>query len=217
MFKQDIRLTGSSRTDSGVHAKAMVANFYAEKMLDADAVLKGLNSLLPNDIAITKCFMVPKEFHSCRDALSKLYCYRIHNSLIRNPLINRQSWNVPIFLDWDKMRDAAYTFVGTHDFSSFKASDSNATTFVRTIEKVYFNCNCGQDLFEIYFQGKGFLKFMVRNMVGTLYDIGRGKISPDELPKILAAKDRRQAGITAPAHGLTLEKVYLKEAQSHPL
>lgn len=208
MFNEKIPLIGSSRTDSGVHANGMVASFKPSKHLSPRSIQAGLNALLPRDIAIVSCEEMPPDFNARKHAIGKRYCYRIYNQQTRSPLNRQYSWHIPIELNWKKITEATFLFLGKQDFSAFMASDSNATTFVRTINSIYINNYADNHLYEIYIEGSGFLKHMVRNIIGTLYDVGRGKISRQKIVDILLSKDRTNAGMTAPAQGLTLEQVF---------
>lgn len=201
-----VALTGSGRTDAGVHAYNQVANFQCETQLTPGVFQKGLNSLLPEDIVITSCEVVPEKFHAQYDAKSKTYHYRILNRPIPVAISRQYAWHIRKELDLDAMRSALRFIVGTHDFKAFEGSGSPRADTIR--------CIINADLFEtddgyvvLKTEGDGFLRFMVRNIVGTLVDVGLGKITPDDFKRILVSKDRNLAGITAPAHGLFLMTV----------
>lgn len=201
-----VALTGSGRTDAGVHAYNQVANFQCETQLTPGVFQKGLNSLLPEDIVITSCEVVPEEFHAQYDAKSKTYHYRILNRPIPVAISRQYAWHIRKELDLDAMRSALRFIVGTHDFKAFEGSGSPRADTIRCIINAdLFKTDDGYVVLKI--EGDGFLRFMVRNIVGTLVDVGLGKITPDDFKRILVSKDRNLAGITAPAHGLFLMTV----------
>ena len=206
MTGKKVSLTASGRTDAGVHALGQVANFLCETRLLPGDFRKGLNSLLPGDIVIKTCEAVSESFHARYDTSSKTYCYRILNRSIPAAIGRQYAWFVRKELDLDAMRAAISHIIGTHDFSAFEGSGSprsHSTRFVmaaRLVEK---------DRRYIHFeiQADGFLRFMVRNIVGTLVDVGHHKITPDKFKEILISKDRNLAGATAPPQGLFLMEV----------
>lgn len=201
-----VALTGSGRTDAGVHAYNQVANFQCETQLTPGVFQKGLNSLLPEDIVITSCEVVPEEFHAQYDAKSKTYHYRILNRPIPVAISRQYAWHIRKELDLDAMRSALRFIVGTHDFKAFEGSGSPRADTIRCIINAdLFKTDDGYVVLKI--EGDGFLRFMVRNIVGTLVDVGLGKITPDDFKRILVSKNRNLAGITAPAHGLFLMTV----------
>lgn len=206
MTEKKVTLTGSGRTDAGVHAFSQAANFYCDTELGSGAFQKGLNSLLPGDIVITACKQVPENFHARYDVKSKTYHYRILNRPLPAAIYRQHAWHIRKKLNLSAMRSALYHIIGTHDFKAFEGAGSPRANTIRCI----INANLvemdnGYLTFEI--EGEGFLRFMVRNIVGTLVDVGLGKITPDDFNRILASKDRNLAGATAPAHGLFLMHV----------
>ncbi|MDP6685429.1 MAG: tRNA pseudouridine(38-40) synthase TruA [Candidatus Omnitrophota bacterium] len=205
LFGKKIRLIGAGRTDTGVHAEAQVANFKVSSRLPLSNIKKGLNSYLPKDIAILSAEDASLDFHSRFNAKGKLYRYTILNQDTRSPLIDRYSSRVVYDLDINLMKSSARCFVGKKDFKSHQASDKKNRTSIRTIKRLDIVVN--PPMIDIYVQADGFLYNMVRNIVGTLIEVGRGKISTKEVKKIIAKKDRRLAGPTAPAKGLCLVKV----------
>jgi tRNA pseudouridine38-40 synthase len=206
MTGQKIALTGSGRTDAGVHAYGQVANFLCETTLTPEAFQRGLNSLLPGDIVITACAPVPEKFNARYDAKSKIYQYRILNRRLPMAIERKYAWHVPQPLDIDAMHRACAQVIGTHDFKAFEGSGSpRAHTTRRVIRAELVQNKEGRLVFEI--EGEGFLRFMVRNILGTLVSVGLSKISPDDFKQILLSRDRNLAGITAPAHGLFLMQV----------
>ncbi len=207
MTGQSVTLIGSGRTDAGVHATGQVANFCLETRLTSDVFARGLNSLLPPDIVIKDCTAVGEGFHARYDARSKVYDYRILNRPIPAALFRQYSWHIKLSLDLDAMRTAMLWLKGQHDFSAFEATGSSRSHAVRTVIGVnlFGRDEDGHVVFSI--EADGFLRHMVRNIVGTLVDVGLGKISPKGFEDVMISKDRRLAGITAPAHGLFLREV----------
>lgn len=201
-----VRVTGSGRTDSGVHAAAQVASCRMETRLETGELQRALNATLPHDLAVLQVDPVADDFDPRRGARSKLYRYRIWNGGTRSPLRTRRATWVPEPLDLDAMRRAAVALEGTHDFASFQAAGSDVASTVRTLSRIELRGQSGAEI-EIDFEGTGFLRYMVRNLTGTLLEIGRGRRSPEDIPRILAACDRSQADRTAPAAGLTLVRV----------
>jgi tRNA pseudouridine38-40 synthase len=197
------RVRGAGRTDSGVHAEAQIASCQLETRLDDAELLRALNATLPDDVAITALERVDPDFDPRRGATSKQYRYVIWNNPVRSPLRARTSVWIRYPLDVDAMRLGAKELVGTHDFASFRAAGSNVVGTVRTLSTLAIDGTAGGEL-TLTFEGSGFLRYMVRNVTGTLLEIGRGHRSPADIPAILAARDRAHAGRTAPAHGLTL-------------
>ena len=195
----------SGRTDAGVHALAQPVSIKGHFPMNDDALIRALNSLLPDDIAVKKAVTVDDSFHAIKDAKQKTYRYVIHNGRERNPLGLRYSWHVIQKLNSADMRRGAEPLVGQHDFASFMAANSQVKSTVRHI--IAIDIERKGDTITIEITANGFLRQMVRNIVGTLVEIGRGRMEPEEMKKILMAKDRRKAGPTAPAQGLTLVEV----------
>jgi tRNA pseudouridine38-40 synthase len=206
------RLHSSSRTDTGVHALGMVAHFEVprvESRMRAQKLALALNAWLPEDVRVVSAVRANKDFHARFDAAGKQYRYFVWNHTAMNPLLRQQAWQVPRPLDLTAMRAAARLFLGTHDFKSFAASRSyEAETTVRTVRRCDVKRNGALVTFII--EGDGFLYKMCRGIAGTLVQVGQGKIAAGEIKHILASKDRRVAGMTAPAHGLVLWKVFYK-------
>ena len=208
MTGNPVTLTGSGRTDAGVHAFGQVANFQCRTGLDHSVFLKGLNSLLPKDIVITKCAQVSLEFHARYDVKSKSYHYRILNRNLPAAIFRQYAWHIRKTLNLDAMADSLCYIIGTHDFKAFEGTGSPKANTVRSVLHADFEkMDGGYLVFKI--QGNGFLRFMVRNIVGTLVDVGLGKITPDDFNNILLSKDRNLAGVTAPAHGLFLSLIHI--------
>ncbi len=207
MTGQSVTLIGSGRTDAGVHATGQVANFCLETRLTSDVFARGLNSLLPPDIVIKDCTAVGEGFHARYDARSKVYDYRILNRPIPAALFRQYSWHIRPALDLDAMRTAMLWLKGQHDFSAFEATGSSRSHAVRTVIGVNLFGRDEDGYVAFSIEADGFLRHMVRNIVGTLVDVGLGKISPKGFEDVMISKDRRLAGITAPAHGLFLREV----------
>ena len=198
-------LSGSGRTDAGVHALAQVAHFTTQQPINPAKTLLSLNALLPGDIRIMHLESTSPTFHARFSALAKTYHYRLHLDPIPDPFKRHYAYHVQHPVDLTQLQDAASHFVGTHDFSSFANSASRgsaANDAVRTLHRLDVILEPGGARLE--FEGNGFLYKMVRNIVGTLLDICANKIARDALPHILKAKDRRLAGRAAPPHGLHL-------------
>jgi tRNA pseudouridine38-40 synthase len=201
-----ITLTGAGRTDAGVHAFGQVANFHCRPALDPHVFQKALNSLLPKDIVITRCTRVSEKFHARYDVKSKSYHYRILNRDLPAAIFRKYAWHIPKNLNLGAMAKILCYIIGTHDFKAFQGTGSPRANTVRSVMHADLEkMDEGYLVFKI--QGNGFLRFMVRNIVGTLVDVGLGKITPKDFHNILLSKDRNLAGITAPAHGLFLMNV----------
>lgn len=220
LLGEHTRVVPSGRTDAGVHALCQVAHFdvKSEKAISrisaSDMVYK-LNQVLDDNIAITSFKKVSAHFHARKAALRKVYVYHILNSTHANPFLKDSIWHIPKHLDVKAMKLAATFLLGRHDFSAFCASDSNAIDHVRTLTKINFTHRNpapfmtlkGDQFLNVEFVGEGFLKQMVRILVGTLVDVGLGKLEPQAVQKIRASCDRTKASRTAPAHGLFLKRV----------
>lgn len=203
---EPITVISTSRTDAGVHALGQVCHFDVLKEVEIRKLVYGLNSVLPDDIAATHLERVSADFHAQKSARRKTYDYYLLNSSVRSPFLKDFSWQVPYPLDLQKMKKAAKLLVGEHDFKSFCASDSTVKTTARKIYRI--DINRGRlPLLCISITGSGFLKHMVRNMVGTLVEIGRGKMTLTQFKKAFKSRDRRQMARTAPAKGLFLMHV----------
>jgi len=213
LFSQEITVNGSGRTDAGVHAVGQVANFTVNTPYGPGKILELMNQYLPKDIAVTDAKIADARFHARLNARSKTYVYRICTGYLRPVFDRRQILYLPETLDVAAMRKAAESLVGEHDFTSFCGNKHMKKSCVRTIFSVDIEektTNLGDAEYEellLTFTGDGFLQNMVRILVGTLIEIGEGKRAPEEMAKILAAKNRESAGPIAPAHGLTLWKV----------
>lgn len=197
--------SASGRTDTGVHALCQVVNFKTAHAMDLKKMQRGLNGLLPRDVAVRQIEEVPREFHSRYSARSKVYEYRIWNDPVRSPLKGKQSWHVPYALNLRRIRQGMRTLSGKHDFRSFCAAHSAVKDTVRTIR--FFSLERMGSLLVFHIEADGFLYHMVRNLVGTLVDLGRDRWTLEGLKQALRACDRKLTGPTAPAEGLTLIRV----------
>lgn len=216
-FPSASRLHGSSRTDTGVHALGMIAHVEipaTEMKIPIEKVALALNAFLPEDIRILSAAKCRADFHARFDATGKQYRYFIWNHNAMNPLLRHTAWQVPQRLDFGAMRSATRLFIGRHDFKSFAATRNyEMETTVRTLTRCDLKRN--GPLLTFIIEGDGFLYKMCRGIVGTLVQTGRGKFAISDIKAMLAARDRRAAGMTAPAQGLVLWKVfYGKRASS---
>jgi tRNA pseudouridine38-40 synthase len=201
-----IQLFGSGRTDSGVHALGQVAHFKTNSPMDIRSMQRALNSLLPPDMVIQKIEEVDEDFHARRHSKSKVYEYRILNRNLRSAFQRGFVWHIPQKIKFKEMEKATRRLIGEHDFSSFRSTGSpTQTTVRRVIRAEWKKGRNGLIRFEI--EANGFLKQMVRSIVGTLVEVGKGKIKGEDFQGILDSKDRKKAGPTAPAKGLFLKEV----------
>ena len=205
MAKQPIRATGSGRTDAGVHADDQVAHFDLAEPIPSDGLLKGLNSLLPGDIRVVHAIRADERFHARYDVVRKVYRYHLDRRPVPSPLRRRFAWHFPYELDQPGLDLAAALFVGHHDFSAFRAASCTAKTTDRQVEQSHFLRIGSELVYEV--SGNGFLQHMVRNMLGTLIEVGRRKRAPEDIERLLGQTDRRLAGPTAPPTGLILHRV----------
>lgn len=206
MTRQKITLIGSGRTDAGVHALGQVANFKCDTKLTSEVFLKGLNSLLPADIVIKSCESAPVEFHARFDAISKAYRYCILNQDTPVAIGRQYVWQIRRPLNIRAMEEASKYFQGVHDFKAFEGTGSPRASTVRNVIRAEVSAHQdGKITFDI--EANGFLRFMVRNIVGTLVDVGMEKLSLQSIPEILLSRDRSRASATAPPQGLFLMSV----------
>ncbi|MDD5085588.1 MAG: tRNA pseudouridine(38-40) synthase TruA [Candidatus Omnitrophica bacterium] len=206
LCNEKIRVIGSGRTDSGVHAEGQVANFYTTSRIPCKQFLRALNGLLPEDISVHEATEAKPSFHARFGAKRKLYRYRVLVSPVPSALMRNFVYHVTIPLNLSLMRKGARLLQGRHDFRSFQAKADGVKTSVRTIWR--FSITKKGNLIDFLIEADGFLYNMVRNIVGTLLLVGAGKLSLGALGEILTARDRRKAGPTAPPEGLTLLKVF---------
>ena len=204
---EDIKINGSGRTDAGVHAFGQTANFFTESNIPADKFPVAINSFLPKDIVIKSAEDMDMDFHARYSVKGKKYMYIVNNSKVRSALDFYREYHFGQELDYKKMKKASEYFEGTYDFRGFMASGSSVKDTIRSVTKVQLKKrDDGRIIFN--FTGEGFLYNMVRIMVGTLIDVGLGKINPEDIPDIIKSKDRTRAGKTVPAQGLYLMEVY---------
>lgn len=211
------RITGASRTDAGVHALGQVATFRTESRLDAATIRRALNAVLPQDIRVLEASEVDASFHPRNDALRKRYFYIITNRHESSVFLYRHAWLVPQKLSVQSMKEAAQVLVGQYDFSAFMGTGSDIRDPIREmyvldieqLERIDFmTAHLKGNFLKITMEADGFLRHMVRNIVGTLVEMGRGRILSLKMKEILESRDRRKAGQTAPAQGLFLERIY---------
>jgi tRNA pseudouridine38-40 synthase len=203
---EKVAVIGSGRTDAGVHALNQVAHFKSSSRLPVNSIYRGMNSVLPPDIVVKEMEEVAREFHAQHDVKSKVYVYKICNQRLRPVLGRNYFWHIRFPLDLERMKKAAQFLIGTHDFSCFCATGTHVKDRVRTITDIEIK-TCDDGLIEIKVEAQGFLKYMVRNIIGTLVEVGRGKRKPEEMKVIIESRDRTIAGVTAPACGLFLKEV----------
>ncbi len=205
VLQHRIEVTGAGRTDAGVHALGQVVTLRTSNPIPEVALIEATNNVLPSAISVLECVEVPDEFHASHSARGKLYSYRILNRELRSPFINRFAWHVREALDEDLMLEAGRHLLGEHDFAAFAAAGSSAKTTVRKLFRL--SVEREGDLIECRIGGNGFLYKMVRNIVGTLVDVGRSALSPADVGEILDGCDRSKASPTAPPQGLCLVRV----------
>ena len=206
LLAQPVELAGSGRTDAGVHARRQVCSFRADTALSCAELLNTLRAFLPEDIGALSLEEAPPRFHARLNCTGKTYVYRVWNSAL--PCVFERRWVFPFpeELDLGAMERAAALLCGEHDFTAFCASRQMKKSAVRTLRQIEIS-RAGEEL-RLSFTGDGFLYHMVRILTGTLLEVGTGQRAPEEMPAILASRDRARAGFTAPAQGLTLWDVY---------
>ncbi len=205
MAKEPVRVTGAGRTDSGVHAWAQVAHFVLPRPIPPRGIREGLNSMLPDDIRVRDVEEVDDDFHARFDARSKVYRYYLDRAPVASPLRCRFTLHYPYPLDREALDDGARRLLGDLDFAAFRASSCTARTTVRRCTASSFRDEGEELVYEI--EASGFLHHMVRNIVGTLLEVGRGTRAASSLEALFASRQRPEAGPTAPAKGLHLIKV----------
>ncbi len=209
ILREDIRLTGSGRTDAGVHALGQVANFHSDNQPDLHRLKVSLNGILSDDIRILEATSVPSDFHARYSAVGKCYLYHIHTDPVMLPFNRKYAWHIKQKIDLNLLIAATKHFIGEKNFLSF-ANESHAGSAAKNPIRNLYRLDVIQEEggIRLEFEGNGFLYKMVRNIVGTLSEVAAGKRNPDEIPEIFAAKDRKKAGRAAPPEGLFLSKVY---------
>lgn len=202
LVDEEVTLAMAGRTDAGVHASGQIVNFETEARIPEDKIPKAFNSLLPRDIRILHADSVPFEFNARWSATWKRYDYQIDNHRIPDVFKRLYTWHVPLPLDLSQMETAAKYLEGRHNFKTFAAAGGESKTFDRTLYRCHIQED--QDLIRVSCVGDGFLYHMVRIIVGTLVDVGKGRIQAEKIPDIIASQERKRAREIAPAHGLTL-------------
>lgn len=205
-LKEDIKVLGASRTDSGVHALGQVACFTTNSIIPNYKIPGAINIRLPKDIVIVKAEEVEMDFHPIYSAKRKKYIYKIINRTMKSAIMRNYYWHVGYNLDFENMKKASSYFIGEHDFSAFKSKGGSTKSSVREVYSL--DIIKDEDFITVSIEGNGFLYNMVRIIVGTLIDVGRGRIHYKDIENIIKSKDRQKAGITAKPYGLYLEKVY---------
>lgn len=205
---------GCSRTDSGVHANGFVASLHTERNITATALCRALNVNLPTDIAVVRCEEAAESFHPRYDALQKRYLYRMYDTPIRSPFRQDRMWHITTPLQEGRMAAAAAYFLGEHNFSAFCASGGKIPEEERIRTITDSTVTREGEVVTLSITGDGFLYNMVRIIAGTLVEVSRGKITPEELPGIIASRDRSRAGCTAPPCGLYLDAVFYEKKEA---
>lgn len=205
----EIKVTGCSRTDSGVHALDYVFNFCSDTAIPTEKLPYALNHRLAGDISAYEAFEVPQDFSARFSAVGKRYVYNIWNAKTKNPFLTKYSWHIPYDLDIEAMIEAAPILEGRHDFAGFMAAGGDQKTTVRNVRVCRVERSDERtETITVTVEADAFLYNMVRIITGTLAEIGFGRIKKEELPEIIKACDRRRCGLTAPPQGLFLKKVY---------
>jgi tRNA pseudouridine38-40 synthase len=206
---------GASRTDAGVHALAQPVSFTSCKAIVARGWVLALTQRLPKDITVAHASFVPLDFDPRRDALWKRYHYRVLTSQVEDPFLGRIAWRIGNRLDIESMKTEAHSLQGEHDLRAFRSIDDQRSETIRRMDRVEV-CRCPHDprLLDIYVQGNRFMYNMVRIIAGTLVDVGRGRVQPGAFARAIESGDRRDLGMTAPPHGLTLAYVKLRTPHS---
>jgi tRNA pseudouridine38-40 synthase len=209
-----VRPTAAGRTDAGVHATGQVVHFDSETRLSPVELRRAANGVLPGDVAVLDLFLAPPDFHARKDAAGKRYVYRILTRGSPSPLRRRFAWHLRGPLDLEAIGRASRCLVGLHDFRAFRGTaggDPGPEDTRRRLERLdWFRDG---DEIRVVAEGAGFMRYMLRNLVGTLVEVGAGRRAADSIPEILASRDRSRAGPTAPPHGLCLERVRYSDAE----
>ncbi len=209
LLDEPIAVAGAARTDTGVHAYGQVISLYTTGTIPTDRIPSAARGVLPRDIVILDAAEMPEEFHARFSAIGKLYIYRILNSIRPDPMMRNYVWQIDRSLDIGKMKLALGLLVGEHHFGAFQATGSSARNPVRTLYAA--ECARRDSLIEFQFHGNGFLYHMVRNIVGTVVEVGAGKLSLEDFQRIFSGRNRKAAGATAPPTGLCLKEVFYKK------
>lgn len=212
IVQEKVSLQAASRTDRGVHAEGQVVNFFVHKEVDEFLLKRSINALLPDSIRVWEVKIMPLSFHPTLDAISKEYHYHLFLEELP-PKKRHYGWHIPYALDEEAMKKAAAHLMGFHNFSSFRNTRRRGEEVDNHLLILTLAIESSQKEMRIIIRGKRFLYKMVRNIVGTLVEVGRGKILPEKIPEILTDKRRAASGVTAPAHGLTLMEVFYNMAR----
>jgi tRNA pseudouridine38-40 synthase len=204
---------GASRTDAGVHAEGQLAAFDTDRDIPAKGWVLGLNQHLPDDVAVRAARAVPTDFNPRFASRGKRYRYRVLLDDVRDPHWRTRAWRVAGKVDRAKLAREKDAIIGTHDFAGLRAGADERASTVRTMRSVVIDEGRDARLISVVIEGDAFLYNMVRILVGTLIDVARGRLNEGAITRAIASKDRRDAGITAPAHGLTLERVLVDEME----
>jgi tRNA pseudouridine38-40 synthase len=217
LTKDSVRLIGSGRTDAGVHAKGQVAHFMAAADLDIQRTLRSMNGMLPPDIRVLNLTRAHPDFHAQYSAEGKVYHYHLHLGAVADPFTRLYSLHCHQDLCLERLRQALACFVGTHDFTSFANAAHEGSAAKNPVRSIYrIDLIRSGPAVRIEFEGSGFLYKMVRNIVGTALDVAMGKRELESIPEIFAAKDRKKASRSAPAHGLFLMEVHYPKDLMRP-
>ncbi|NPB05681.1 MAG: tRNA pseudouridine(38-40) synthase TruA [Aquificae bacterium] len=211
LFKVEwVPIVGCSRTDAGVHAEQFFANFKVDRFIEPSKVQRALNGMLPPQIAVRKVELVDLSFNARFAAKAKVYRYLIWNDPVRNPFLLDRAWHVPAPLDLDAMREAASLLAGTHDFSAFAKNDEGRNPVIN-LEQLQISVE--GSLIELKLRASHFLRYMVRRIVATLVEVGRGSLKPREVKEILESRDPSRAPFNAKPYGLYLHRVYYQREE----
>jgi tRNA pseudouridine38-40 synthase len=207
ILQEPVRLRAAGRTDAGVHAREQVVDFSDSGTRELETVVRGGNALLPDDIRILSAVEVPQRFDARRHATEKEYRYFLHLAPVASPFLSRYAWHLEGSVDLHAVEEGLAPLVGEHDFTSFRGTGCTARTAVRTIFRARVTRHEVPGLYSVDIVGTGFLRHMVRNIVGTVVDAGKGRHPAERVGEILRARNRRNAGVNAPPHGLFLWRV----------
>ena len=205
------RLVGASRTDAGVHARGQVASFFTSSRIPAEKFAYALNTVLPSGVTCARSAEAPSNFHARYSAIGKTYSYLILNRRQPSALYMRRVWHIPLPLDVAAMREAAGAIVGERDFRAFMSAGSPVKSTIRKVARLDIEDGLPDDIIKLTIEGNGFLYNMVRIITGTLAYVGQGRLSSGDVSRAVASGDRRDAGKTAPPHGLYLDYVDYRE------
>lgn len=213
---EPVRARAAGRTDAGVHARGQVVSTTFSSRVAPEKMVLALGSQLPDDVSVVRADEMPETFDAKRDSIGKRYVYRVHSAPWWDPFRGPTSWHVRQTLEVEAMQRAAALFLGEHDFESFRSQHCDALHARRYLWRSAVSAPDDTGMIEYEVRGNAFCRHMVRCLAGTLVDVGRGRFTVDDVTRILAAKDRTKAGVTAPPEGLTLERVYYADNVTGP-